>query len=81
MKNKKLKLTDLKVQSFVTSANKINDKQTDRIAGGTGGTVIGCYSYYGSCTCPPPPPPPGWVYDPNGPGCSVGNWGTCLPRY
>ena len=34
MKNKKLKLTGLKVQSFVTSENKIIDKQTDRIKGG-----------------------------------------------
>ena len=34
MKNKRLKLTDLKVQSFVTSANKIDDKQTNRVFGG-----------------------------------------------
>ena len=52
MKNKKLKLTDLKVQSFLTSENKINDKQTNEIRGGTNGRTLDDWcTWYCSWAC------------------------------
>ncbi|MCP5049347.1 MAG: hypothetical protein GY940_19410 [bacterium] len=77
---KKLKLTDLKIKSFLT--NLEDDKQKKVLAGGAdgSGSLVTCYTCFDGCSYPPHCPDAGEITSP-GTCESYLNPGGCASGY